>query len=41
MKHENSMDNFSEEDYYRIDRYDEESLKNLKVHYYEILKHLG
>jgi GTP cyclohydrolase I len=41
MKHENLMDNFSEDDYYRIDRYDEESLKNLKVHYYEILKHLG
>ena len=41
MKHENSMDNFSEDDYYRIDRYDEESLKNLKIHYYEILKHLG
>jgi len=41
MKHENLMDNFSDSDYYRIDRYDEESLKNLKIHYYEILKHLG
>jgi len=41
MKHENQMDNFSDEDYYRIDRYDEESLKNLKVHYHEILKYLG
>lgn len=41
MKHENQMDNFSEDEYYRIDHYDEESLKKLKVHYYEILKHLG
>ncbi len=41
MKHENLMDNYSEDSYYRIDHYDEESLNNLKIHYYEILKHLG
>jgi len=41
MKHENLMDNYSDDDYFRIDRYDEEAIKNLKVHYYEILKHLG
>jgi len=41
MKHENLMDNYSEDSYYRIDHYDEESLNNLKIHYYEILKYLG
>lgn len=41
MKHENLMDNYPDENYYRIDRYDEETINNLKVHYYEILKYLG
>ncbi|HBG70133.1 MAG: GTP cyclohydrolase I FolE [Bacteroidetes bacterium GWF2_43_63] len=41
MKQENLMDNYPDDSYYRIDHYDEETLNKLKVHYSEILKHLG
>lgn len=41
MKHENIMDNYSEDNYQGISSYDEDTLNNLKIHYYNILKLLG
>lgn len=41
MKHENIMDNYTEDNYQGISSYDEDNLNNLKIHYYNILKLLG